>query len=44
LFFNGEFVQILEEVKKERIFPNWSMAYYDLNNENVKEAERLPFI
>jgi hypothetical protein len=71
LFFNNEFVQILEgekeevkglfekiwkdhmhkyvmllneDEKEERIFTNWSMAYYDLNNESLKEAERLLFI
>jgi hypothetical protein len=33
-----------EDEKEERIFPNWRMAYYDLNNENLKEAERLLFI
>jgi len=33
-----------EDEKEERIFSYWSMAYYDLSNENLKESERLLFI
>jgi len=71
LFYNNEFIQILEGDKKkvtelyatikkdrrhtdvmlldenekeERIFTNWSMAYFDLNGADVKEADKLLFI
>lgn len=71
LFFNDEFVQILEgekddvislfeKIKKdhrhsdvlllnhgekeERIFADWTMAYYDLNDVNLHETDRLLFI
>lgn len=71
LFFNSEFVQILEgdkgsvkrlfekikkdrrhtdvmllneDEKDERLFEQWNMAYYDLNNNNQQEMERSLFI
>jgi hypothetical protein len=71
LFFNNEFVQILEgekegvkllfekikkdhrhtdvlllneDEKEERIFKQWNMAYYDINNDNKGEMDRLLFI
>jgi len=71
LFFNNEFVQILEgdkavikglfekiskdfrhtdvmllneDDKEERIFNNWTMAYYNVNDSKSGESERLLFI
>ena len=33
-----------ENEKEQRIFPGWSMAYYDLNSNNINESDRLLFI
>ncbi len=33
-----------EDEKEERLFTQWNMAYYDINNDNKGEMQRLLFI